>query len=155
MTNVLEFRRQSAASALAVELGEWLTVLRGHAYSARRKADGARTFHKCLEYYAMWLRRYYELLGGVKVAWKALDGEIIERGTEADELHLERIVDCLAETEFCVKGRHPWLSVPNLASTKFNVDRSLEIVISWLSEAISNCGKIAKKSAAQTPKGAA
>lgn len=120
MTNVVEgiaWRSRAEAQPSADELLKWLLALLDEAERAEKRVSGARSLPKLLEYYARWLRSYYELQSGLAGSFVHLQ-KIVK--TDADQGKIEQIADHMANVQLKVKGPHPWLSVPNLKRTQHN-----------------------------------
>lgn len=132
MSNIVEVRQWVLGHQFELEafgLCEWIDSLQGYVVAARRKVDRAKTVGKVLEYYAEFLRRYYELHGGFQIILRQL------QSYAANEKHgdVARSVTGLFETiHQTVTGPHPWLSLPNKNRTAYMCVKQLAAVNDFL-----------------------
>lgn len=112
MSNIVTFqpKERPVGSADFVQNVEHLlfTTIR-----IRWTVESSRSLATCLRRYGEWLRRYYEIDGGIKAAWRPMEEYLRVHGSEADTVRLDEIVKRMAQVEDLAKGPHPWLALPS------------------------------------------
>lgn len=154
MTNVLTFQPRPDATGKP-DLVSNLDYLYAQAVKARRSVAGARSLDLCLRHYGEWLRRYYEIDGGVKGAFVALEKELRTFGAEIDNDRLDELVERLANVESSVKGALPWLSLPDFRRVKITAGEELKRSVGEIERAIAAAKSIGQRASLIRPKGAA
>lgn len=152
MTNVVAFQPRPAPLG-AADLVDNLETLQLFTIVASELAQKAKTVPKIIHVYANWLRRYYELSGGISSAYVHLKDDVEERGRESDDDRLDSFMDAMVAVETLIKGSLPWTALPNLTRTKGHVLRILTTATKEIFNAIVAARSIGQSGA--KPGGAA
>jgi hypothetical protein len=142
MSKVIEVQawadKRTEAHAIKL-LVDSLEYLKAEAEKARAKIDRARTLRIVLEHYARWLGKYHAQASSLEVYVRSIS-EAIKSSSDVDLL--DWATGSIVVIRKTVGGVHPWLSVPNYKSTRYNASTSLEFVIDAAEVAINQLQKL-------------